>query len=583
MGFRLNSRKACQISCRRGQTLIRGACSCPLGTYLPEASGSCTPCADSNCLSCTANTCSACIQGYFASGEGCEPCIDNCAVCVDSETCTTCAPRYVYSNGSCRSLCSGFNGGETASGGVFTCDPGCNICGMTIRGAKVCLTVLEGYSSVSGNIIRCDPSCATCSGNAAADCLSCFSGNVLNNGVCLNCTDPAAITCSSTDPSFSLACTKGFTAFVDNAESPPTSRCRLCAGNCYRCDVNGPGTCDAGQCEIGYVQQPGNKNCTQCFGGCPSCDPNDLMNCLSCGPRRYTSPASGKCEGCPAGCQNCNSSAVCTSCFPNHMMVGTLCQVSPVWPCIAQTNGSCTACVEDFAVKDGKCVYSSNCSATASCSNCPYGYFLSNVASNLQGICTPCPNLTNCLTCSSANASDCFLCNNGYYVSASGDCVPCSKGCQRCTAGDYCIDAEEGYFLVSGAENIPTGMVALCASPCRTCDFTPNFCLSCEEGYAIAGSTCFSKKAAYYTMTFNLPMIFDENDSFDIAYGKICNNIGYFRTTICQNLPQTIRDRDPACKNNFNFLRFTKGSISTTLMLDIAGYSSAADATRELN
>ena len=78
-------------------------------------------------------------------------------------------------------------------------------------------------------------------------------------------------------------------------------------------------------------------------------------------------------------------------------------------------------------------------------------------------------------------------------------------------------------------------------------------------------------------------MIFDESDSFDIAYGKICNNIGYFRTTICQNLPKTIRDRDPACKNNFNFLRFTKGSISTTLILDIAGYSSPADATRELN
>jgi hypothetical protein len=126
-------------------------------------------------------------------------------------------------------------------------------------------------------------------------------------------------------------------------------------------------------------------------------------------------------------------------------------------------------------------------------------------------------------------------------------------------------------------------MVALCASPCKTCDFTPNFCLSCNEGYAIAGSTCFSKKAAYYSITFNFPTIFNENDSFDVAYGKVCNNIGYFRTTICENLPKTIKDRDLSCKNNFNFLKFARGSIMATLVMDISGYPSAADATKDLS
>jgi hypothetical protein len=93
--------------------------------------------------------------------------------------------------------------------------------------------------------------------------------------------------------------------------------------------------------------------------------------------------------------------------------------------------------------------------------------------------------------------------------------------------------AADGYYLVSGADGTPSGIAGKCYSPCQTCDVTPNFCLSCKPGYTINGSTCFSDKVAYYTMVFNLPIIFNDDDSFEIAYGKICNNIGYFRTTIC--------------------------------------------------
>jgi hypothetical protein len=147
------------VTCKAGQALTNGVCGCPTGTYLPQASGACTPCSDSNCLTCTSSTCSSCVQGYYASGKLCLACIRNCAICSDSSSCQVCQPPYVYNNGSCSTVCNGFSGGVAASGAIFTCDPGCSICGMTLDGVKVCSTTLEGYSEVSGNIIRCDPSC----------------------------------------------------------------------------------------------------------------------------------------------------------------------------------------------------------------------------------------------------------------------------------------------------------------------------------------------------------------------------------------------------------------------------------------
>lgn len=38
-GFDVDANSNCQISCKQGQTLIDGFCSCPRGTYLPQASG----------------------------------------------------------------------------------------------------------------------------------------------------------------------------------------------------------------------------------------------------------------------------------------------------------------------------------------------------------------------------------------------------------------------------------------------------------------------------------------------------------------------------------------------------------------
>jgi hypothetical protein len=117
-------------------------------------------------------------------------------------------------------------------------------------GAKnilICNIVTPGYTKVQGVIIKCSPSCMTCSSNPAS-CLSCYSGFALNGDNCTACSDPFATSCSATDPTFSLSCTSGYTAAINTTVTPSTSTCQSCSVNCYKCSINGAGTCDPGQC-----------------------------------------------------------------------------------------------------------------------------------------------------------------------------------------------------------------------------------------------------------------------------------------------------------------------------------------------
>lgn len=328
------------------------------------------------------------------------------------------------------------------------------------------------------------------------------------------------------------------------------------------------------------MQQPGNTNCTQCFGGCSACDPSNLMSCIDCGVSRYTDE-SGQCVGCPVGCKQCTSSTVCTSCILNFVMVGTLCQSPPVWPCVTASNGACTKCVQNFDVISGSCVYNNTCSQNATCTNCPYGYYLTNVSSSLQGICSTCPPISNCLSCDPQNTTSCLLCGSGFYAS-SGVCSNCGSGCSKCTSSSFCSQAADGYYLIIDRDGTNSGQTGACSFPCLTCSGNPNFCLSCVIGYNINGSTCFSNKFTLLTMTFNYNTIFNSTDSFDVAFGKILIFIGMLRSSMCNNFPRKIRNVDPTCKSTLNFLKFAHGSVVSTSKVDSSAYDNANDAANDL-
>ena len=85
----------------------------------------------------------------------------------------------------------------------------------------------------------------------------------------------------------------------------------------------------------------------------------------------------------------------------------------------------------------------------------------------------------------------------------------------------YCSRASAGYYLTANPDGTYNGGTQQCKSPCATCVSDPNFCLSCIDGYTIDGSSCFSDKQIAYQMIFNYPTIFNSDDSYQVAYGKI--------------------------------------------------------------
>ena len=239
----------------------------------------------------------------------------------------------------------------------------------------MCVTVQSGFALASGVIIKCDSTCKTCR-DVPTSCLSCFKGYALNGDECTLCNDPQALTCSEEDATYSLSCSRGYTKVVNTTVVPPTSKCTVCAANCFKCDINGPGKCDAGQCQTGYVQQTGQTTCTLCFNQCPQCSPNDLNLCLDCGKARYEN-AANLCVSCPSGCKQCSSATVCTDCFPGFFLSNSLCVEGPSWPCVEGSAAFCTKCVVNYNSVAGICSYDTTCNGDSSCTSCSLGYYLS--------------------------------------------------------------------------------------------------------------------------------------------------------------------------------------------------------------
>lgn len=80
-------------------------------------------------------------------------------------------------------------------------------------------------------------------------------------------------------------------------------------------------------------------------------------------------------------------------------------------------------------------------------------------------------------------------------------------------------------------------------------------------------------------MTFQYPEIFNNDDSYDVAYGKILFRWGFFRSLLCRSFPAQVRRGDSDCKRNFNTRRCRKGSVAMDLNVDASGFSSASDAS----
>jgi hypothetical protein len=161
-----------------------------------------------------------------------------------------------------------------------------------------------------------------------------------------------------------------------------------------------------------------------------------------------------------------------------------LCEPNLPYPCATMRSAlTCATCIQGYALSGSACVLDLSCNTNFSCPACPRGYFLT------KGSCSICPPIPNCLSCNSNN--QCTLCSTGYYLNSEA-CSVCNSNCLECSSLTYCKTAANGYYIGINNDGLCSGKVYSCESPCLTCKYNSDYCLTCISGCAISGSGCFS-------------------------------------------------------------------------------------------
>lgn len=347
-----------------------------------------------NCNTCANQVCIQCLANYFWDGAGCVPAANCPAGSTPTNGLCQCPNNQVVFSSAC----------------VASCPP--------------------GLFASNGRCPACQSPCKTCS-NSALSCDSCIDGYILNQ---LTKTCVGSPTCQVGQ----YLTSTGSCAFI----------CQ--AGNYF---LNS--ACFVTSCPDGYTTNDANRTCTR-YQTPNTCTPplrRQGNTCISaCSAGYYASQTSNTCEPCPANCQACTNSFICTTCNAGFTLNNGLC--------------SGTACTTAGQVKyNGVCLTS-----------CPPGTF------NNQGF------------CSRMCSTGLYYWNSGCYqvcptsLNTPDACVVvCPAGFTK--SGNTCIlttnTCPTGQFL-----NPQTGLCQYCQTPCATCQNSATSCNSCSAGYILNGNTC---------------------------------------------------------------------------------------------
>lgn len=547
------------VSCASSAALHNGSCvtSCPTGMVVKD--GVCVNC-DSPCQTCTgtSTSCTSCIsttttphlfnntcvaacpsQYYNESLIGdCISCATagiNCAFCSSKTTCVTCDLGFVFLNSACLSTVPA--GYVNISGYALPCTGDCGTCSVIQSNCTSCKTLfLSDYqciatcpnytAPISRVCTTCTSPCSTCS-SLVTNCTSCLttlspavylSGNQCIatcptytyanqiNYECTPCVSPC-FDCSSL--SICKSCATGFSLYLTSclADCPSgftsiASVCVACTSPCMTCSTS-------------------QTTCTSCLGGL---SPQLFLTstfCVianQCPATTYANLTTNKCTDCIAPCSTCTNASACLSCITNYNLDGTLCKSS----CLdgqVPINSVCTPCTSPCATcvttttQCLSCVQLSTSlflSGYFCVSTCPSGTYANSSTYTCATCTSPCATCSSSMICLSCIASY-FLylgtCNTSCpigYVGVISSCQPCATGCKTCqNTVNYCTACQANYYLmVSASECIqtcPTGLFADatsgtcigCSSPCLTCSGSTSNCTSCTSGYVYQG-TCVS-------------------------------------------------------------------------------------------
>ena len=544
--------------CTVGYSLYQGntcVLTCPSGFY--SNAGVCTACTTPSCASCPANQCQSCVSGFvivITNGTVscanscpvmtfldsvtniCHSCGNNCNVCTSATSCTTCNNVTNLYLGYCLTTCPS---GYAPVGGICTpCLTGCKTC-PTLNNCSSCNSGLVNdgngtcspntnptvncstgyYPNTLGNCSQCYPTCHTCSGGQVTDCLTCFNGSNLINGVCI------------------AACTSGY--FYNQN----TTSCELCSTqytNCLTCTSSGCTACTtnysliAGVCDLSCPNGTylASQQCLACSTFCNVCQSSSICTeCLVVTPPvmlynggchincpQLTYQVNGTCAPCDPACLLCSGSASnCSSCLTPYSLSGNTCVVSCPngtysdgnYTClncsinclICSGATTCSSCVSPFILQNGTC--------RSSCAN---GYYLDVAASRCIACvfpCVQCASRTNCTACDvnyTLNGSVCTgSCIEGQYFNASigvnGTCTPCSiPGCGICTSTtcQSCATGKYAYYV----NNVLSSCTDNCSYQSTYADTTTMTCEHCFTNCLICTNATYCNRCnnTYYLM-----------------------------------------------------------------------------------
>ena len=181
-----------------------------------------------------------------------------------------------------------------------------------------------------------------------------------------------------------------------------------------------------------------------CLSNCRYCSPTSPGVCLDCGRKFYlatTSPTRTTCVACSSNCEACNVLG-CQVCASGYILVGGQCNIICKYPCATcspQNAEECLSCLAGFTLQSAENTCQSNSECDGPCLVCPFGTV------NTGTICASCTVVGgNCARCSSANVSECVVCDKGFYLD-EGVCTSCPEGVATCSSADFALSCSEGY------------------------------------------------------------------------------------------------------------------------------------------
>ncbi|KAL4470786.1 hypothetical protein ABPG73_000046 [Tetrahymena malaccensis] len=256
-----------------------------------------------------------------------------------------------------------------------------------------------------------------------------------------------------------------------------------------------------GPCQCVKQSYLNNSNCQYCPNNAISSTggATQVTQCNTCSDRWFYMSQKAT-DSAPAICTNCPNNSISNVYQPSDVQDVSICSScgNDSYIDTAAVQGSSAVCV--LCPNNSATLYGISSQGILSCGYCKPGYYISQPGTSSQAaVCSACPaNTTNQYANGSAknnNASDCSMCQQGYYqISQNGAPLVCQK-CPANTTTNGRVQVTSVSFCICDVNQYMTATSQSQAQTCVSCPngsgtmYPPNevgdesYCDICQAGY----------------------------------------------------------------------------------------------------